>query len=360
MNRGFWRGRRIFLTGHTGFKGGWLATWLLEMGALVTGYSLPAETEPSYFQLCNLDRKLVSVTGDIQDRRSLETAITRSQPEIIFHLAAQPLVRRSYREPLLTLAVNVMGTANVLEIARNIDSVKAIVAVTSDKCYENREWLWGYREDEALGGRDPYSASKACAELVTSAYSRSFFDRPESPTACATARAGNVIGGGDWAGDRLVPDAIRALTRDRPVILRNPAAVRPWQHVLEPLSGYLRLAELLATEGAPWNGAWNFGPAEESVISTSALLDLVFHMWGKGEWNAGDNAGAPHEARSLRLDCSKARELLGWRPRLTIVDAARITVDWYRQALLSEPGDMYAFSAAQIHSYENLMTKSRG
>ncbi len=351
LNESFWRDRSVFVTGHTGFKGGWLTTWLLEMGARVTGYALAPDTRPSYFELCGLGRRVTSIIGDILDRPALERAISASAPEVIFHLAAQPLVRRSYRDPAATFAVNVMGTVNVLEAARSASSVRAIVVVTSDKCYENREWPWGYREGDALGGRDPYSASKGCAELVVAAYRRSFFDAPGSALACATARAGNVIGGGDWAEDRLVPDAIRALGRGEPLILRNPCAIRPWQHVLEPIGAYLELAERLCVEGERWGGAWNFGPGEDSVVTTAAVVDQVFAAWGAGSWRTPDDAAAPHEAQCLKLDCGKARQVLGWRPRLTLEESIKLTVSWYRRASGGDSNEMYARSAAQIRDY---------
>lgn len=358
MNESFWLDRSVFITGHTGFKGGWLATWLLEMGARVTGYALPPSTRPAYFELCGLGRRMVSVFGDILDRPELERAIASSMPEVIFHLAAQPLVRRSYHDPAATFAVNVMGTVNVLEAARRTSSVKSIVVVTSDKCYENREWLWGYRESDPLGGHDPYSASKACAELAAAAYGRSFFSAPGSAIASATVRAGNVIGGGDWAEDRLVPDTIRALIRGEPLMLRNPRSIRPWQHVLEPLSGYLDLAKRLCNEGRQWSGAWNFGPSEDHIVATSELVESIISAWGDGSWRPAVNFAAPHEARYLSLDCNKTRRVLGWRPRLTMEESVQLTVGWYRRALCVEDeercrngDDMYARSVEQIRNY---------
>jgi CDP-glucose 4,6-dehydratase len=355
LNESFWRDRSVFVTGHTGFKGGWLTTWLLEMGARVTGYALVPDTCPSYFELCRLGRRTTSIIGNVLDRPAIERAITSCTPEVIFHLAAQPLVRRSYRDPVNTFAVNVMGTVNVLEAARKVRSARAIVVVTSDKCYENREWPWGYREGDALGGRDPYSASKGCAELVVAAYQRSFFDAPGGALASATARAGNVIGGGDWAEDRLVPDAIRALCRGESLILRNPLAIRPWQHVLEPVAAYLELAEHLYIEGKRWSGAWNFGPAEDSVVTTAELVDKVFAAWGAGSW-IPDATAAPYEARCLKLDCGKARQVLGWQPRLTLEEAIKLTVSWYRRASAGGGNEMYAHSVAQIRSYGKAST----
>ncbi len=353
VRRAFWEGKRVFVTGHTGFKGGWCATWLLEMGAEVIGYALKPDTDPSYFTLCGLAERMQSVFGDIREPDALTRSLQKAEPGIVVHLAAQPLVRRSYREPVETFATNVMGTVHVLEAVRRTHSVRAAVIVTSDKCYENREWMWGYREDEAMGGRDPYSASKGCAELVTSAYRWSFFERGGRLPAVATVRAGNVIGGGDWGEDRLVPDAVRAIDRGQPLIVRNPKSVRPWQHVLEPLAGYLELAEKLYTEGDKWAGAWNFGPRDEDIVTVADLATMVIRFWGRGEWEAAPEPEAPREARYLKLDCSKARQILGWRPRLTLEEAVGMTVAWYRQARASELGrEMYDFSCEQIRGYE--------
>ena len=350
----FWHDRSVLVTGHTGFKGGWLTTWLAEMGARVTGCALPPESEPSYFQLCALDRKIKSLFLDIRDLTSLDTLMRSAEPEIVFHLSAQALVRRSYRQPLETFATNVIGTANVLEAARESNSVRAIVIVTSDKCYENHELSNSYREEDPLGGRDPYSASKGCAEIVAAAYRRSFFDDPSCPVASATVRAGNVIGGGDWAEDRLVPDAIRALCGRQPLALRHPGAIRPWQHVLEPLRGYLMLGERLCTEGKRWSGPWNFGPDDGDIVTTAGLVDGVFREWGAGSWRRFDQSDAPVEANTLRLDCAKARELLGWRPILNYQSMIKFTVDWYRRALQAEGRDMFKYSVSQIRQYSDL------
>jgi CDP-glucose 4,6-dehydratase len=274
----------------------------------------------------------------------------------VFHLAAQPIVRRSYRDPVETFGTNVMGTVSVLEMVRSLPSVRAVVIVTSDKCYENREWLWGYRENEALGGRDPYSASKACAELVTAAYLRSYFGGADRSVGVATVRAGNVIGGGDWAEDRLVPDAIRAVQRGEALVLRNPASVRPWQHVLEPLAGYLMLAERLHEDGPNWSGAWNFGPRDEDVVPVANLAELLFKHWGEGRWSTASEPRAPHEAGCLKLDCSKARHVLGWRPHLALEEAARLTTVWYwKAATATIDSDMYCLTAEQISGYEALL-----
>lgn len=353
VRRTFWEGKKVFLTGHTGFKGGWCATWLLEMRAEVTGYALKADTEPSYFTLCGLGERMQSVFGDIRELDGLRRALHKARPGIVIHLAAQPLVRRSYREPIETFATNVMGTVHVLEAVRRTPSVRAVVIVTSDKCYENREWLWGYREDEPMGGRDPYSASKGCAELVTSAYRWSFFGATGQSPAVATVRAGNVIGGGDWGEDRLVADAARAIQRGRPLLVRNPKSVRPWQHVLEPLAGYLALAERLYTEGDKWAGAWNFGPRDEDAVTVADLATMIMRLWGEGEWEEVSEQEAPREGRYLKLDCSKARQILGWRPRLTLEEAVRMTIAWYRRARAAEPGrEMYDLTCEQIREYE--------
>jgi CDP-glucose 4,6-dehydratase len=356
ITRSFWRGRSVLLTGHTGFKGGWLATWLLELGARVTGYSLAPDTELSYFSRCRLDRHVNSVLADIRDLHTLKQTIADVQPEIVFHLAAQPLVRHSYIEPAATFETNVMGTVNLLEAMRAAPSVKAGVIVTSDKCYQNREWVWGYREDDVLGGQDPYSASKACAEIVTDAYRKSFLGLNGHRAAVATARAGNVIGGGDWAADRLLPDAVRALRRNAPLVLRNPDSVRPWQHVLEPLAGYIMLAQKLYYDGERYSGAFNFASNEEDAIPVAELAEITIRHWGAGSWQAATGSEAnssPREAGYLRLDSGKARQLLGWRPRLPLEQAVKMTIDWYREALRRPESDMYDLSRCQLHTYEH-------
>ncbi len=358
VDRQFWRGKSVFLTGHTGFKGGWLTTWLTDMGATVCGFALAPDTAPSYFALCNLARSMQSITGDIRDGEALCNAMKAGRPEIVFHLAAQPLVRRSYGQPAETFATNVLGTVNLLEAVRSADSVKAVVVVTSDKCYENAEWPWGYRETDPLGGRDPYSASKACAEIVCAAYRRSFFENTKSNTWLATVRAGNVFGGGDAAEYRLVPDAVRALHSAEPLIVRNPRSVRPWQHVMEPLAGYLALAQRLYFDGNQWAGAWNFGPGDDAAVPVSALADLLIKHWGAGSWRAAEEANAPHEACQLHLDCRKARTLLGWKPVLTLDMAVDLTVRWYRHLWANPGADMFDYSREQIRDYEHLAAKS--
>jgi CDP-glucose 4,6-dehydratase len=353
MEVNFWKSRKVFLTGHTGFKGSWLALWLLSMGAHVCGYSLEPSTAPSLYKSLALDDDLQSVIADIRNLAALESAMRSFQPEVVIHMAAQPLVRLSYERPVETYEVNVLGTVHLLEAVRRTPSVRAVVCVTSDKCYENREWPWPYREDEAMGGHDPYSSSKGCAELVTAAYRRSFFHVADSP-AVATARAGNVIGGGDWAPDRLVPDIIRAFTVHQSVTVRNPDAVRPWQHVLEPLSGYLTLAEHLCREGAKFEGGWNFGPSDSDAQPVRHLVSEMVRLWGEdASWQIVSQQNV-HEAHLLRLDSSKARTALRWRPRWTLDQALEKTVNWYRE-FYQDPRpnavSMRKFTLRQIDAY---------
>lgn len=320
-----WSGRRVFLTGHTGFKGSWLALWLARMGAQVTGFALPAE-EPSLFRMAQVAELITHVEGDIRDLPALEAAMTRSDPEVVFHLAAQPLVRESYQTPVETFATNVQGTVHVLDACRRMPALRAVVCVTSDKCYENNEWVWPYREADPMGGHDPYSASKGAAELVISAYRRSFFaERP----LLASVRAGNVIGGGDWAKDRLIPDIVRALIAGEPPLIRAPGAIRPWQHVLEALGGYLLIAGRLL-EGCEWAAtAWNFGPADSDVQRVDWIADRLTARWGAPGWERGNEAG-PHEANILKLDCAKARSMLGWKPALNLGETLSMIVDWHQ------------------------------
>lgn len=324
--------RKVLITGHTGFKGSWLALWLSQLGAKITGYSLPPPTDPNHFQLLNLD--INSVIGDIRDVDKLKQTFMEQQPEIIFHLAAQAIVRRSYQDPLETFSSNVLGTVNVLEAARACSSVRAIVIVTSDKCYENKEWPWGYRENDTLGGYDPYSASKGCAEIITSCWRNSFFNLKDygntHKTLLASVRAGNVIGGGDWAADRLIPDIIRAVSRDKKVKIRNPHAIRPWQHVLEPLSGYLLLGQKLLEGRKEIADAWNFGPAEEENVSVGEIVHLIKKVWPKIDYEINQTPDQPHEAGLLRLDCSKARAKLKWIPAWTGSSAIEKTTLWYK------------------------------
>jgi CDP-glucose 4,6-dehydratase len=356
-----WRGRKVLVTGHTGFKGSWLSAWLLKRGADVTGYSFDVPTEPSLFGSLELERRMSDERGDIRDLDGLETVLNGCRAEVVFHLAAQPLVRASYIDPKGTFETNVMGTVNVLEAVRSADSVRACVCVTSDKCYLNREREEPYREDDALGGRDPYSASKAAAEMVAASYRDSFFrDANEGGRrrGLATARAGNVIGGGDWARDRIVPDCIRALTEGRPVELRSPDAVRPWQHVLEPLWGYMVLAERLLEDPSRYSASWNFGPAPDSHITVRELVELLLAKWGKGRCEIGPRAQM-HESRILRLDCSKARDEMGWVPRLTVDEAVRMAVEWYQECA-SGPQRLWDITMDQIGGYERLLHAERG
>lgn len=349
MKDRFWAGRSVFLTGHTGFKGGWLALWLSRLGAEVHGFALAPQQPYSMFRACGIEGQIATHTlGDIRDASALRRAMLEAQPEIVLHLAAQPLVRASYIDPIETFDVNVMGLASLLESVRAMPSVKALVNVTTDKCYENREWVWPYREDEALGGYDPYSSSKACAEILTSAYRRSFLS--EAGIRVATARAGNVIGGGDWAADRLVPDFLRAADDGKALRIRSPKATRPWQHVLEPLSGYMRLARsLVEEEGARFAQAWNFGPDEADAQPVDWIVrHLSERMPGSG-WEV-DESPQPHEANVLRLDSSKAKKELGWRPRWRIEQALDKTLSWHQSWRAGE--DMIVTSMRQIQEYE--------
>lgn len=348
----FWRGKKVFVTGHTGFKGSWLTLWLQKLGADVTGYSQQPPTEPSLFELARVNENMVSLIGDIRDYDRLLDAIRASQPEIIFHMAAQALVRKSYLNPIDTFSTNIMGTVHLLEAVRHTDSVRVVVNVTSDKCYENKDWVWGYREDDPMGGYDPYSSSKGCAELVSAAFWNSFF-KPQSKSplsvALATARAGNVIGGGDWAEDRLVPDIIRSILNSKPVIIRNPSAVRPWQHVLDPLNGYMILAENLWDKGDQLCGGWNFGPSDSDTVQVGELTERIIQLWGDNAQWLRDEAEQPHEANYLKLDCSKARQKLGWRPKLTLASAIEWTVEWYRMCARNE--DVRKITLEQIENF---------
>ena len=310
----FWKNKKVFITGHTGLKGSWLSLWLQSMDSIVKGYSLNVNTNPSLFKEAKVDLEMDSEIGDIRDLDKLRSSMSKFNPDILIHMAAQPLVRLSYRNPIETYSTNVMGTVNVLEAARSCDNLKSIVSVTTDKCYENKEIQRGYKEDEPMGGHDPYSSSKGCAELVTSAYRRSFFNN-DNTASIASARAGNVIGGGDWSEDRLIPDIIRAFQKSKPVIIRNPNSTRPWQHVLEPLSGYLVLAQHLYDDGENYTGAWNFGPLDEDCKSVSWILNEMVKLWGKNsKWKLDQDIN-PHEANFLKLDCSKAASKLNWLPK---------------------------------------------
>jgi CDP-glucose 4,6-dehydratase len=335
---GFWEGRRVLVLGHTGFKGAWLGLWLHRMGARIAGLSLPPPTDPSLFQLAGLQGFVPTTFGDIRDLDVVIDAMRDWQPEIVFHLAAQALVRQSYREPVTTYATNIMGTVHVLEAARQVACVRSVVVVTSDKCYENREWPWAYRETEAMGGHDPYSSSKACAELITAAYRRSFFSAPSGRiVGIATGRAGNVIGGGDWAAERLLPDCMMALPAGRSIAIRSPHAIRPWQHVLEPLCGYLLLAERLFADPAAFGDAWNFGPPDEDARPVGWVVARLVEQWGGvASWHV-TSGDVPHEADHLKLDASRARTRLGWRTHLRLEDALAWTVQWHRRLNAGEP-----------------------
>jgi len=356
MNTGFWSGKKILITGHTGFKGAWLSLWLHSMNAKVIGYSLKPPTKPSLFEVARVDEIMTeSCIGDVRDFQHLADIFERFQPEIVFHMAAQPLVRYSYENPIETYATNVMGTVNLLEAVRNNGNVKEVIVVTSDKCYENREWIWGYRENDPMGGFDPYSNSKGCAELITSAYRNSFFNNigaSKSSIAIASVRAGNVIGGGDWATDRLVPDVINAFIEKKPVTIRNPKAIRPWQHVLEPLRGYLMLAEKLWENGTEFSEGWNFGSNDEDVKSVDWIVDRLVALWGCGASWGGDLSEHPHEATLLKLDCSKAKTRLAWHPTWKLDTALEKIVEWYQ--CYQSSADMREITLKQINEYMQL------
>ncbi|MES2264502.1 MAG: CDP-glucose 4,6-dehydratase [Pseudomonadota bacterium] len=356
MNPAFWHGKRVFLSGHTGFKGSWLSLWLQRLGADVTGYALSAPSSPSLFDVAQVGTGMTSVIGDIRDAAQLTAAMQAARPDIVIHMAAQALVRYSYAHPVDTYSTNVMGVVNLFEAVRATagNGLKAVVNVTTDKCYENQEWLWGYRENEPLGGYDPYSNSKACAELVTSAYRNSYFNPEryaEHGVALASGRAGNVIGGGDWAEDRLIPDMVRAIGAGRPVQIRSPHAIRPWQHVLEPLSGYLTLAEHLYERGAAYAEGYNFGPHDSDARPVEWIISRLCASWGEGAAWQLDGAPQPHEATYLKLDCSKARSRLGWQPRWNLGQTIDQIVAWHQAHAAG--ADMRALTLAQIDTYQN-------
>lgn len=345
----FWYGRKVFLTGHTGFKGSWLSLWLASLGARVTGYALEPPTDPAMFYIAGVQSTLdKSLLGDVRDEHGLASAMQMVEPEIVIHMAAQSLVQESYADPVETYSTNIMGTVNVLEAVRNTPSVVAVLNVTSDKCYENREQQKSFGENSPMGGHDPYSSSKGCAELVSSAYRRSFLR--ERNVGLATARAGNVLGGGDWAKDRIIPDAIRAFVRDEPFLVRNPLAVRPWQHVLEPLAGYLVLCQKLYSNPISFDGGWNFGPGADNERPVSTLADTLVMKWSNGViWRAKD-LKRPHEASQLGLDSSKARALLDWRSVWDLERVLTETVNWYQR--WHTQGDMHQFTLKQINNYQ--------
>ncbi|MEK7812563.1 MAG: CDP-glucose 4,6-dehydratase [Candidatus Desantisbacteria bacterium] len=350
---GIFKEKVILVTGHTGFKGSWLSLWLKELGARVIGYSLPPPTTPSLFETTKLNEHITSIIGNILDYEHLLSVFEKYQPEIVFHLAAQPLVRLSYEESLLTYETNVMGTINILESIKKCNSVRAGVIITSDKCYENKEWEYAYRENDPLGGYDPYSSSKACAEIVTAAYRNSFFNpekHNEHKVSIASVRAGNVIGGGDWGLDRIVPDIVRAIGADKPVILRNPQAIRPWQYVLEPLSGYLWLASLMLKNAKKYSSAWNFGPEHQGHVPVQQLVEKIIARWKKGAWQPANNQIQPHEANYLSLDCTKSNNILQWYPVYNLDETMDETVRWYQGYYENNP-DMYSFTMNHIFSY---------
>ena len=358
MTPSFWSGKKVFVTGHTGFKGSWLSLWLQQLGASVIGYALQPPTNPSLFEVAQVAQGMTSIIGDIRDGTMLTNAMRQAGTDIVIHMAAQPLVRRSYVDPVETYSTNVIGTVNLLEAVRQTPSVRAVVNVTTDKCYENKEWVWGYRENEPMGGFDPYSSSKGCAELVTAAYRYSFFNsskHSEHQVALATARAGNVIGGGDWAEDRLIPDILRAIQNRQSVNIRNPHATRPWQHVLEPLSGYLALAEALYSQGSAFAEAFNFGPTEDDAKPVQWIVERLVQQWGDGaNWKL-DQAEHPHEAHYLKLDCSKAKMRLDWRPRWTLAQALENIIVWHKAHQRGD--DMRELSSRQIAAFQEQVTE---
>ena len=352
MRPSFWKGKKVFITGHTGFKGSWLSLWLQEMGAIVKGYALEAPTTPALFIEARVADGMHSEIGDIRDFLKLKESIATFKPEIVFHMAAQPLVRLSYDDPIETYSTNVMGTVHLLEAVKQVGGVKAVVNVTSDKCYENREWEWGYRENEPMGGFDPYSNSKGCAELVAASYRQSFFNADKYQVhgcALASARAGNVIGGGDWAADRLIPDILKAFEDNQPVEIRSPHAIRPWQHVLEPLSGYLTIAEHLFESGPAFAEAWNFGPNDDDAKPVQWIVDRLTTLWeDNASWYLSEGEH-PHEAHYLKLDCSKAKMRLDWQPVWGLEETLNRIVDWHKAWLKS--ADIKAHTLSEIHEY---------
>lgn len=353
-DRTFWQGKKVLITGHTGFKGSWLCLWLHLLGAETTGFAMPPPTCPSLFELAHIDNLMTaSIIGDVRDPEQITAAVRVARPEIVVHMAAQALVRYSYANPVETYTTNVLGTVNVLEAVRQVGSVRVVINVTSDKCYENRGWLWGYREDESVGGYDPYSSSKGCSELISAAYRNAFFksaDYGRHGVALATVRAGNVIGGGDWAEDRLIPDTLRSFLERRPASIRNPEAVRPWQHVLEPLGGYLMLAKYLWEDGAAFAEAWNFGPDDDDVRAVEWVVDRLAGLWGAdASWRLDGDPHQPHEAQYLKLDCAKAKARLGWHPRWGLEQALQKIVQWYRA--YHDHADMRTVTLTQVAAY---------
>ncbi len=345
----FWKNKRVYVTGHTGFKGGWLCLWLTSMGAIVKGYSLEPYTNPSMFEVSKVGEDMESEIGDIRNFERLKKSMTSFNPDLLLHLAAQPLVRLSYEQPIDTYSTNVLGTVHVLESARACNNLRSIVSVTSDKCYENKEWYWGYRESDPMGGHDPYSNSKGCAELVSSAYRNSFFNTNDTAF-LASGRAGNVIGGGDWATDRLIPDILKSFENKEEVVIRNPLAIRPWQHVLDPLSGYLLLAQRLYERGNLFEGAWNFGPRDEDCKSVEWIIEHLVKKWGGDASWLHDEKEHPHEARFLKLDCSKAKAELNWEPNWRLEHTLSLIIDWHKKWISRE--DMKIVSLKEIEEFK--------
>lgn len=356
--KAFWQGRKVLITGHTGFKGSWLSLWLQKLEADVVGYALSPPTEPNLFEVAKVADGMTSIIGDVRDLETVKSVVQEHQPEILFHLAAQPIVRQSYKDPVETYSTNVMGTVNVLEAVRHTKGIRAVVSITSDKCYQNNEWVWGYRENDPVGGHDPYSSSKGAAELIISSFRNSYFTPDlyqHHGVGLASARAGNVIGGGDWARDRLIPDFMRAMMDDRPVIIRSPTAIRPWMHVLDPLNGYMQLAEHLARQGGEFAQAWNFGPSDEDTQTVSWIVDYLTKSWGENaRWELG-SAKHPHENRWLKLDYSKAFRYLEWSTRLHLSTALEWIVEWYKAYQANE--DMNALTLEQIARFEQIKDK---
>ncbi|MBU3174469.1 CDP-glucose 4,6-dehydratase [Clostridium estertheticum] len=347
----FYKGKRVLITGHTGFKGSWLSIWLVRLGAKVIGYGLDPYTRDDNFVVSKVENKIIDIRGDIRDSERLQGVFTKYKPEIVFHLAAQALVKQSYTNPKETYETNVMGTLNVLECVRNSGSVKVSIMITTDKCYKNIEQIWGYREDDPMGGYDPYSSSKGCAEILIDSYRNSFINPKDynlHGKSIATARAGNVIGGGDWSRDRIIPDCIKALEENRDIEMRNPKAIRPWQHVLEPLSGYLLLASLMYEDGVSYCSGWNFGPNDDSIVTVGQIVDTIIEEWGSGKCLDVSSENSPHEANLLKLDCTKSKTYLKWSPKLNINEAIKLTVDWYKNF---KGEDMLKLCVNQIESY---------
>ena len=356
MNTKFWKDKSVLITGHTGFKGSWLSLWLQKSGAKVFGYALQPPTKPSLFEIANVSQGLTSKIADTRDLEHLEGFFAQSKPEIVIHLAAQPILRYSYTNPVETYSSNIMGAVNVLEAVRNSDSVRVVLIITSDKCYQNKEWEWGYREIDPVGGHDPYSSSKGCVELIVSAYWNSYFSSSTSlpgSITLASARAGNVVGGGDWSQDRLIPDIMKSILDKRPVEIRNPVATRPWQHVLEPLRGYLMLCERLWDSGEKYSGAWNFGPDDVNAKPVAWVVDNLTKLWGENASWVTDSKSHPHEDTYLKLDSSKAKAHLKWWPRLDITQTLEWIVEWYKAYF--EEKDMRRISEEQIIRYQHLL-----